>query len=153
MSISEAELREIAAGIWSTQLGIELEETPVPAVVAAIGGEAMTGSVQIAGGWRGAVHLHCSRSAVERAAALMFGVAAERLSADDLRDALGELTNMTAGNVKACLGHDACISMPTVVEGRNYGVTVRGSEVLQEVGFLVEGDPLLVTLLVKRGGE
>jgi chemotaxis protein CheX len=148
MSITHDELREIAASIWITQLDLEPEETAVATLASALAG-GMTGTVQIAGSWNGAVQLRCGRRLVERVAALMFALPPDRLTAADLRDALGELANMTAGNVKACLGHEACISLPTVVEGSDYGVSVPGSEVLEEVAFLLAGELLLVTVLVE----
>ncbi len=152
MSITHDELREIAASIWMTQLSLEAEEAAVAEVEATLAG-GMTGTVQIAGSWNGAVQLRCGQRLVVAAAALMFAQPAEQLTTADLRDALGELTNMTAGNVKACLGHEASISLPTVVDGSDYGVTVPGAEVLEEVAFLLAGEPLLVTVLVGRGQE
>ena len=57
----------------------------------------------------------------------MFAADPGSLSADEVSDALGELTNMVAGNVKALLPESCAISLPTVALGTNYKINVVGT--------------------------
>jgi len=41
---------------------------------------------------------------------------------EDVRDALGELANMLAGNLKSVLPSGVVLSMPSVIEGSDYSL-------------------------------
>lgn len=63
----------------------------------------------------------------------------------DVSDALGEIANMTAGNVKTALGiQGLTCSMPTVVRGKSYEWASPGMSVLKQIGFVSGGDPFTV---------
>ena len=64
----------------------------------------------------------------------------------DLRDALGELTNMAAGNLKTLLPGSDDISLPTVVEGSDYGLTRLDSTLVAQTRASLDGLPLAVAL-------
>lgn len=148
MSLSQGDLFEILETIWSTQLDFELDHDEQPSARTEDSEESlMTGTVQISGGFSGAVHLICGRSVVRAAAARMFSVPEADLSDEDLRDALGELTNMVGGNVKTLLPGSEFISLPTVIEGSNYGVARLDSDVVAETQGSYEGRPLRAVLL------
>ena len=147
MSLSPGDLFEILEIIWSTQLGFELERGCRAEGVMNLPQEnLMTGIVQISGGFAGAVHLICGRSVVKRAAAQMFSVPEDELSDDDLRDALGELTNMVGGNVKTLLPGSEFLSLPTVIEGSDYGVARLDSDIVASTEASYLDKPLRVTL-------
>ena len=65
----------------------------------------------------------------------------------DMTDALGELTNVFAGNIKALLAQPSSISLPAVAFGPSYEIGVVGATVVARVTFVCEGHPLVVTLL------
>jgi chemotaxis protein CheX len=155
MSLVETELREIMKNIWETQLGMDLTDSEVVLRPSEDddGADLMTGSIQISGAWNGAVHVYCSRKLITRAAALMFAVEGNELSEEDVRDALGELANMTAGNVKALLAHDSYVSLPTVVEGSDYDLTVLESELLSEASFTFAEEWLTVAVFQSQPRE
>ncbi|MCP4901143.1 MAG: chemotaxis protein CheX, partial [bacterium] len=138
-----------------TQFGMELKETEEilhpTSDTDRVG--LMTGSIQITGAWSGAVHVYCTRQLIANAAAFMFAVEPEDLSEEDVRDALGELANMTAGNVKALLAHDSYVSLPTVVEGSDYDLIVLESTLLGEVSFTCEQQWLTVSVFESKPRE
>jgi chemotaxis protein CheX len=149
MTLTHGDLFEILEIIWSTQLGFELDHDEQPPARTENSEEPlMTGTVQISGGFSGAVHLICGRSVVRAAAARMFSVPEADLSDEDLRDALGELTNMVGGNVKTLLPGSEFISLPTVIEGSDYGVARLDSDVVAETQGSYEGRPLRAVLLM-----
>ncbi len=146
MSISSKELGEIVCSIWSMQLGLDLiatDDEPHSSV-------ALTGSIQISGHWKGAVHVQCDEMLIRRAAAIMFGAPPEEMKLRDMRDALGELTNMTAGNIKAVLPGDNFISLPTVIDGTDYDIVLLDAEPVVHGSFDLEGDQMIVTVLKKE---
>ncbi len=148
MRLTHEDLFEILETIWSTQLGFELDDNEQSDAVTKEAEESlMTGTVQISGGFAGAVHLICGRSVVRAAAARMFSVPEAELTDEDLRDALGELTNMVGGNVKTLLPGSEFISLPTVIEGSNYGVARLDSDIVAETQGFYEGRPLRAVLL------
>ena len=107
-------LNEIADKIWRMVLGSKL--TPVTSCPRPSDcPDLVLSSVTISGAWNGVLTLGCSVDVARRAASVMFGKPVEATAADDLRDALGELTNMVGGNFKTLLKGDCRLSVPKVV--------------------------------------
>jgi chemotaxis protein CheX len=77
----------------------------------------VTGRVFINGAWRGTIEVECSRPLALRAAASMLGSGVDDVSSKDLKDALGELTNIIGGNIKSLLPGPSHLSLPAVWEG------------------------------------
>ncbi|MCD4748442.1 MAG: chemotaxis protein CheX [Thermoanaerobaculales bacterium] len=149
MKISAKDLLEVLRIIWSAQLNMELESES-PDILEDPG--TMTGIVQITGGFSGALHLTCSRELIRASASRMFGLPGEDLSEDDLRDALGELTNMAGGNIKTLLPGSDDVSLPTVVEGMDYGVTRLDSLLVAQTKASYGGFPMIAYLFADRKG-
>ena len=59
-------------------------------------------------------------------------------------DAVGELANIAAGNIKGMLVVECKLGLPAVVRGTDYQVTVPGTNVVCQAAFLCEGHPLKV---------
>ena len=115
-----SKLNEITEKVWSMMLGFRLE--PMPFDVKRAESEPLVlGQVVISGAWRGAVTLGCSSALARRAAAAMFGKLPADAEAGEIRDALGELTNMVGGNFKTLLRGDCRLSVPNVVDTVPYG--------------------------------
>jgi chemotaxis protein CheX len=92
--------------------------------------------------------LHTSQVLASRVAQRMFSLGSTPPTADDIQDAFGEIANVTGGNIKGMISEgDAHLSLPVVVQGRDYSIRVPRSRELQRVEFLCEGQPLVVTLL------
>jgi chemotaxis protein CheX len=105
----------------------------------------VTGIVNIDGAWRGAVLVRCPYALAALVTAAM--LEGEAVTLDDVRDALGELTNMVAGNVKALLPGPSTISLPTVAFGSDYEIEVLGTHVVAGVPFTSGSYPVLVSLV------
>lgn len=88
--------------------------------VAPIASPTLVGCVHLAGATLGVVFIQCSIAFARRVAATMFDLALENLSDADIRDAVGELTNVAAGNLKGALPEPYLLSLPTVVEGDDF---------------------------------
>ena len=109
--------------------------------------------VQITGDWEGAVILKCPTKLARLAGAIMFGVEIESGTADEAEEALGELTNMIAGTLKALLPGICYLSLPNVVHGLDYRTIVPGSRVLNQVAFKCRQKPFKVMLLERDGDQ
>jgi CheY-specific phosphatase CheX len=83
--------------------------------------EFVLGKVTITGTWQGAVTLGCSTGLARKAAAAMFGKLPADADAGEIRDALGELTNMVGGNYKTLLKGDCKLSVPNVMDTVPFG--------------------------------
>lgn len=146
--ITAHELAGIAHDIWSTFVGHGLEQVPEDRPLT---GETMTGCVHLSGSWEGTVFLEVSREHARAAAEAMFAAPSGSLSDDDIGDALGELTNMVAGNVKSVLLVPTQLSMPTVTTGFVYSVRVPGATLVERA--LLAGPSGHVRLTVTRTGS
>jgi len=134
------DLREVVEVVWTVTLGFEVLDAvgslPPPAA------STWCGCVRVVGGWSGLVKLSMAEVLARQAAAVMFGAPPESLSNDDLIDALGELTNVTGGNVKALLPGPSQLSLPSVVAGADLAHVAPGESVLCEVAFQTGGSQI-----------
>ena len=107
--------------------------------------------VQIVGGWKGAVRLDIDMAFARQACAHLLGVDPRNLSTDDIRDAAGELANITGGSVKTLIAPTSSLSLPSVAMGQNYEFSLPQGKVLQQSSFRHESGSLLVSVLEKSG--
>jgi chemotaxis protein CheX len=107
----------------------------------------LTSAVHLSGEWNGAVLLECNRWQACRFAGRFLSMDPPESVNDDVRDVLGELTNMIGGNMKSAVTTGLTLSMPCVTDGSDYGLRVCGSEVQDRLGFECVEGPFWVTLL------
>ena len=108
-----------------------------------------TAMVGLAGALRGMVTLRCSQSTAAGFASLMLGGTAGS-NASTVRDALGELTNMIAGNFKAKISNlaDSCVlSVPTVITGEDYSMSTLEPNDGFSIPLSFNSEPIWVTLV------
>lgn len=75
------------------------------------------GTIHLAGGWEGLVLTGFEPSLAFAVTAHMLKIEEPRAVGDAVRDAVGEVANIVAGNLKALLPEHAAMSIPQVVEG------------------------------------
>lgn len=144
MEISQENVDEIVAGIWSSIFG--QEALPADADKSKLDGESrLTGHISITGAWDGVVNIDCPQALVQEAAATMFGMEIDELGTEEIEDTLGELTNMIAGNIKTLLPQPCTLSMPSVA----HKMSVPGAVPLHAYGYDINGKPLFVTILTR----
>jgi CheY-specific phosphatase CheX len=85
----------------------------------------------------------------QRVAQIMFSLDGQLPSREDTQDALGEITNMTGGNIKALLPEPNVLSLPAVVEGEDYTLRVPGTCVVSRLVFQCQEAAFVVSLLQK----
>jgi len=125
-----ADLASIVEAVFRTMMDIEVQPvetswTPAPNPV--------TAAVYFAGEWRGAVLIECTRQQACYFAHRFMGVDTPAEIDDDVRDTIGELANMLAGNLKSVLPRGVGLSMPSVVEGSDYSLRICGGNAAERV--------------------
>lgn len=140
--VTADQLTQIAQDVWASFLQLELEQVAhVP-----LTGRTVTGCVLVSGEWQGSVFLEVPAQHATAAAEAMFAADAGSLSADEVSDALGELTNMVGGNVKSLLPAPSKLSLPSVAEGESYTVRVPGAVLLDRVALACVAGPLHISV-------
>jgi CheY-specific phosphatase CheX len=142
MSVSADDIRRVVHNIWSTQLGLELVDAEVGAIESGLVEQNVVDvAAEYSGDFKGLLVHRCSLQLSLMAAGSAFSADREQLEISDARDVVVELTNMTAGNLKAILPGSCEVSMPYLLDQ-----VPSSSPVLTEAGFLLRGEPLIVTI-------
>ena len=135
----------ITQEIFSTMLGIEARP-----VVPAPGGEQahmVVGAIHYAGPWKGVLLLECQPLQASAFTAKLIGISPPDSVDDDVRDAIGEIANMIAGNLKTILPLETVLSAPAVVEGSSFTLKVCGGNDSLRIEFDSSTGPFTVTLV------
>src|SRR5512140_2697519 len=122
-NIGFPELSAITDEIWSSMVGVQLTPSDDELPIKKEGGYVVA-SVQIVGASDYAVRLDFDLALAREAAANLFGLSQSELSNEEVRDAAGELANMTGGSIKGLLPEATTISLPSVVIGTEYEFTI-----------------------------
>jgi chemotaxis protein CheX len=142
---SDEQIVAITQDVWSsftgTAIGSASEEVALDAGDVTVGRVAVT-----TGPWQGDVLLACPTELARNAASAMFDLPAEQLTDDEVADALGELTNMIAGNIKSLLPGPSRLSMPAVTVGAPSAVRMPNAVLVNTVSLACEGLPLTVSI-------
>jgi len=146
MLIETNDVWKMANEIWGGMLQMPLE----PAEGRESGLMGIGACVQITGAWEGAVRVDCSKSLAQMATSRFLGIGTDEVEMDQVRDAMGELANMSAGSVKPLLPPPCQLSLPTVADGTDYNFTIPHGEVLMTSRFEYGGEPMRITILQRR---
>lgn len=122
MDISDDDLRELIEGVWGPSVGL-----PVAAVGPATDGAwSHAASLRVSGGWTGHVCIDASDGFARSLASIMFGLPESEVSADDERDALGEMANVLGGSVKTFALDEVDLALPVTADPgpRDVGPTI-----------------------------
>lgn len=130
--------------VFRTMLGLKAEPYPMPWVRPA---DMVTAAVYFAGTWHGAVLLECTPLQARTFTYLLMSIEPPATVDDDVRDALGELANMLAGNLKSVLPPGGMLSMPSVIEGSDYSLRICGKGSIERIPFWSVDDIFGVTLV------
>jgi chemotaxis protein CheX len=111
MQYLEQEIFEITEMTWQAMLGLDSQACTLPSNID-LAEEFWTRRVEISGAWNGLVVLHGSWQLVNSAACVIFGTGRSEVTAQDRSDAIYELTNLIAGNIKSLLPGPCQLALP-----------------------------------------
>jgi CheY-specific phosphatase CheX len=145
--ITQADIQAMAKEAWDVLLGGQLVVAAGPLPDGEM--ETMTGSIHLGGEYRASIVLKCPMPFAGMIAAAMFGDDAARHRIEDQRDALGEMANVIAGNLKALVPGATTLSLPVVAHGTSYTFRVFGSHEVHRCHFTWQDSWLEVLLLAR----
>jgi chemotaxis protein CheX len=146
MTITQNDVCQLTCAIWESTLGLEVRPVSGPCLSEQEGG-IVTAKVQITGAWRGAVLLACSEELAKKVARVMFGLDSEEPTSEEVRDALAEITHVTAGNFKSLVSGHCHLAMPQVTDRALDPPIAPGEAVTSHQAFACQGELFVVTIL------
>jgi chemotaxis protein CheX len=114
--------------------------------------DCITAMVGFAGVYNGLVSLHAPKKLALAFTSGMLGMEVGDLN-DDVRDALGEITNMIAGSFKQHIsrgGADIKLSTPSIVSGVDYFVNAGNSLDTLTLRFASEEEWFIVSIVLEK---
>jgi chemotaxis protein CheX len=144
MHLNDQDLYQIVSSTWLAMLSLDVE--PDSQAEPERMSEPLTGSVQLTGHWEGAVVLHSPTSLARQVAGRLSAADPAALSLEEVRDALGEITNIVAGNLKELLAEGTHQGMPVVTEGIPSAGAGSDTRLLRRCGFRCLGEPFALLL-------
>ena len=120
--------QEIAAGVkdvFSTMLMVELKNEEVLENQQCTIESNLTSMLGLGGGIRGMLAIHCPASVAKGITGSFLGLEVETLD-EDVKDAIGEIANMVAGNLKVSLAKqniDVELAIPTSIVGDSFVIS------------------------------
>lgn len=144
MGLSWPELMELSAAevfniMLATKVSRRADEMQMPEFTVTVG---------LSGELRGLVGFHCSGASACRLASKMLQTEIHDFNEQSL-DAIGEICNMVAGNLKAKLpgvGDRCAISTPTIISGSSYHMHNPPNSAHYSVCLDFDGQPMWITL-------
>jgi CheY-specific phosphatase CheX len=140
------EITEIVTDIWTAMLGFPIQSRSEPA---GPGNEATTISarVTITGEWDGWVVVNCPETLSREVATAMLQDGDDDLTLGTVFDAVGEVANMTAGNVKNLIQGLCRLTPPQVTDETDLSVPDADSAKVFEASFDCGAEAFTVSIL------
>ena len=144
--------QEIVAGVkdvFSTMLMIDLENEEILEGQQCTIESNLTSMLGLGGGIRGMLAIHCPAAVAKGITGGFLGIEVETLD-EDVKDAIGEIANMVAGNLKVSLakqGIDVELAIPTSIVGDSFAISGIGDSNRVVVVFKMGEDTFWVELL------
>lgn len=135
--------------VFSTMLMVELESEqslinqriPLPSNLSSM--------IGLGGGIRGVLAIHCPATVAKAITSSFLGMEVEELN-EDVKDAIGEIANMVAGNLKVSFageGVDIELAIPTSVVGESFNVCGSAKAQRVIVPLKMNADPFWIELM------
>lgn len=143
---STREIRDVVAATWSDMFGIEARDR-TEAIPTADRQHYLSAFVNITGNWVGTVVIEYSPGMARCLTARTYRCEPSEVDFDQMRDVLGEVSNIVAGQLKKGLPDGCYLSLPSIVAGLDYQLIVPNAKVVDRVSFETDADAFQVTLL------
>jgi len=151
MSSYSKGLTEAVRQVFTSMLGLDLDLVNMQGSPDLKFERKISSTVGILGDWNGAVVLECSSSTACRLAAAMLGLETPEEVNEDVRDVIGEITNMVAGNFKSTLPGNSVLTLPCIIIGSDYSMGfISGKPVLTE-SMLCDGRGIVLSIIEGNG--
>jgi len=144
--------REIALGVqdvFSTMLMVELESEAAVINQRLPLQSNLSAMIGLGGGIRGVLAVHCPAAVAKAITSGFLGVEVDELD-EDVKDAIGEIANMVAGNLKVSFAREGVqieLAIPTSVVGESFNVCGAARAQRVVVPLRMSGDPFWIELM------
>lgn len=145
MQFIEPEICGYTESIWDSILGLKAVKIDSPFKPEGQQ-NTLAGCIHIMGAWEGTICLQCPIALARQAASIMFQVKEDEAGMEQIQDALGEITNMTGGNIKALLPEHSYLSLPAVAL-TDFALRIPQTEIVTMVNFMCNNHNFAVSLL------
>lgn len=143
LELYKSDICQFAESVFLSMLGLNVQ--PIEAELPST--EMISGAIYYAGPWKGAALLQCEPGEAYDFTARLMGIPQPEAFDDDVRDAMGEITNIIGGNMKPLLPHGVVLSMPSVVSGRPASLRICGDAPLIRLAFSCEAGVFWLTIV------
>ena len=108
----------------------------------------VAGCVQyILGSWHAATLIQMPMTLARHVSGMMFeGKPDVDISIAEVRDAIGEVTNIVAGNLRKAMPDGAHMSLPTVVDGVGYSFEIIDAKLQVDLAFEFQGEAFRLSI-------
>jgi len=121
------QLSEVTQEIFLSMLSLEVAPGEAMSEFSNTYSNTVSGMVGMTGLYKGALAIHASLEVAKKITSQMLFMDVDEVN-EDVLDAMGEMANMLAGNMKAALssnGKDIELSVPTAVCGEKYSLDIK----------------------------
>ncbi len=140
------ELTAVVDEVFGLMAGMQL--VPSASLIAANQEQGyLVSAVQMVGDWQGAVRLDIDLELARQACANLTGVEPASLTVEDIRDAAGELANITGGSVKALCAPTSKLSLPTVVIGKHFEFSMAQGKVIRALSLTHDSGAMTISVI------
>jgi CheY-specific phosphatase CheX len=147
-AIADATVTDAVGSVLGSLVGLPVAACPGADRSVSNAVDVLTGIVTITGDADAVVVLRCERVLAADIAAAMFAMSTGELGDSDIVDALGEVTNVSGGAIKALLDGTCRLGLPIVTVGRDLQIDVPGGRTAARASFHHDGRALSVELLL-----
>jgi chemotaxis protein CheX len=147
MKIADDLMTDAVGSVLTSLVGLPVTAVPIDDE-GERGDDVLTGIVTIGGDADAVVVLRCDRALAVDIAGAMFAMPAEELGDADVVDALGEVTNVSGGAIKALLDGTCRLGLPIVTVGRDLQIDVPGGRTAARACFLHDDRTLSLEVLL-----
>ncbi len=104
-------------------------------------------SIVFSGKSQGSMTIAMGELLATKIASMMFDCELDSVSFDDIKDSIGELVNVLAGNLKTDFYGDCELSKPLVIEGSKEILSVLGADVIFQKIYISDNEEKLIIQL------
>jgi hypothetical protein len=111
--INASDVGQMGSDFFTAMLGMPFDPQPSKETNTP-GEDALTASIQVEGTWNATFRVIASKALATEIASTMFDIAPDKLSSDEILDALGETVNVIGGNAKGIINEECNLSLPCI---------------------------------------
>ncbi len=138
-------INNLISTCWLDTTHLPIQSSPLENISDNI--ELFIASVIFTGKSQGSMTIAMSQPLATKIASIMFDSDIDSVSFDDIKDSIGELVNVLAGNLKSDFFGDSELSKPLVMQGNNAILSVLGSDVIFQKIYVSDNEEQIIIQL------